>query len=185
MSVPETTALTLPTSVSVYSKASSHSVDFVFPLGRHLCPDERQDPSFAAHIFLASFVGVDRRMFTNKRERWRQQNVNIAFSELRQLLPTYPPEKKLSKVEILRNAIKYIQFLGKVLENMDKMEGHRDCVMSVMSVENGKSCDMTVREVNGRCSSACSLISDSGSACSSYQEEEEEQSISTTECSLA
>ncbi|CAM5117888.1 unnamed protein product [Natator depressus] len=55
---------------------------------------------------------VARRVFTNSRERWRQQNVNGAFAELRRLLPTHPPDKKLSKNEILRLAMKYIRFLG-------------------------------------------------------------------------
>ncbi|XP_075209713.1 LOW QUALITY PROTEIN: protein lyl-1 [Chanos chanos] len=58
-----------------------------------------------------------RRVFTNSRERWRQQNVNGAFSELRKLIPTHPPDKKLSKNEILRLAMKYINFLVKLLND--------------------------------------------------------------------
>lgn len=54
---------------------------------------------------------VARRVFTNSRERWRQQNVNGAFAELRKLIPTHPPDKKLSKNEILRLAMRYITFL--------------------------------------------------------------------------
>nr|CAG4644281.1 EOG090X0D01 [Lepidurus arcticus] len=57
-----------------------------------------------------------RKNFTNTRERWRQQNVSGAFAELRKLVPTHPPEKKLSKNEILRMAIKYIRLLSNVLE---------------------------------------------------------------------
>ncbi|XP_060774850.1 T-cell acute lymphocytic leukemia protein 1 homolog [Neoarius graeffei] len=73
-----------------------------------------------------------RRVFTNSRERWRQQNVNGAFSELRKLIPTHPPDKKLSKNEILRLAMKYINFLVKLLndqandsteEDKSKMKG--------------------------------------------------------------
>ncbi|XP_017492066.1 PREDICTED: uncharacterized protein LOC108380203, partial [Rhagoletis zephyria] len=60
--------------------------------------------------------GSHKRYFTNSRERWRQQNVNGAFNELRRLVPTYPPDKKLSKNEILRLAIKYIRLLSNVLE---------------------------------------------------------------------
>lgn len=60
-----------------------------------------------------------RRIFTNSRERWRQQNVNGAFAELRKLLPTHPPDKKLSKNEILRLAMKYINFLTKLLSDQD------------------------------------------------------------------
>ncbi|XP_038640514.1 T-cell acute lymphocytic leukemia protein 1-like [Scyliorhinus canicula] len=60
---------------------------------------------------------IVRRMFTNSRERWRQQNVNGAFSDLRRLIPTHPPDKKLSKNEILRLAMKYINFLVKLLND--------------------------------------------------------------------
>ncbi|XP_075433625.1 protein lyl-1 [Ascaphus truei] len=58
---------------------------------------------------------VARRVFTNSRERWRQQNVNGAFAELRKLIPTHPPDKKLSKNEILRLAMRYITFLVSLL----------------------------------------------------------------------
>ncbi|XP_070194253.1 probable serine/threonine-protein kinase tsuA [Littorina saxatilis] len=57
-----------------------------------------------------------RRVFTNSRERWRQQKVNTAFCQLRRLVPTHPPDKKLSKNEILRLAIKYINLLNTVLD---------------------------------------------------------------------
>ncbi|XP_078091172.1 uncharacterized protein LOC144507770 [Mustelus asterias] len=65
---------------------------------------------------------VVRRMFTNSRERWRQQNVNGAFSDLRKLIPTHPPDKKLSKNEILRLAMKYINFLVKLLGDQQEPE---------------------------------------------------------------
>ncbi|XP_013165868.1 PREDICTED: uncharacterized protein LOC106116538 [Papilio xuthus] len=57
-----------------------------------------------------------RKLFTNCRERWRQQNVSGAFAELRRLVPTHPPDKKLSKNEILRMAIRYIGLLCEVLD---------------------------------------------------------------------
>lgn len=60
--------------------------------------------------------GVVKKIFTNSRERWRQQNVSGAFAELRKLVPTHPPDKKLSKNEILRMAIRYIRLLTNVLE---------------------------------------------------------------------
>uniref|UniRef100_A0A1A9UFF5 BHLH domain-containing protein n=1 Tax=Glossina austeni TaxID=7395 RepID=A0A1A9UFF5_GLOAU len=61
-------------------------------------------------------MGTVRKVFTNTRERWRQQNVSSAFAELRKLVPTHPPDKKLSKNEILRSAIKYIKLLTGILE---------------------------------------------------------------------
>ncbi|CAH1992092.1 unnamed protein product [Acanthoscelides obtectus] len=50
------------------------------------------------------------------RERIRVEAFNVAFAELRKLLPTLPPDKKLSKIEILRLAICYIAYLNHVLE---------------------------------------------------------------------
>uniref|UniRef100_A0A182QGD5 BHLH domain-containing protein n=1 Tax=Anopheles farauti TaxID=69004 RepID=A0A182QGD5_9DIPT len=67
---------------------------------------------------------VVKKMFTNTRERWRQQNVSGAFAELRKLVPTHPPDKKLSKNEILRMAIRYIRLLSNVLEWQKKQEAN-------------------------------------------------------------
>ncbi|XP_063806639.1 helix-loop-helix protein 2 [Pseudophryne corroboree] len=50
------------------------------------------------------------------RERIRVEAFNVAFAELRGLLPTLPPDKKLSKIEILRLAICYISYLNHVLD---------------------------------------------------------------------
>ena len=55
-----------------------------------------------------------------KRERTRQDNVNMAFGKLRDILPTYPPDKKLSKCQILRLAIRYMTLLNNVLEELSK-----------------------------------------------------------------
>ncbi|KAJ0070268.1 hypothetical protein NL108_007599 [Boleophthalmus pectinirostris] len=50
------------------------------------------------------------------RERVRVLAFNVAFAELRKLLPILPPDKKLSKIEILRLAIRYISYLTHVLD---------------------------------------------------------------------
>ncbi|KAM3611244.1 uncharacterized protein V6R79_015456 [Siganus canaliculatus] len=68
---------------------------------------------------VALFSTMTRKVFTNTRERWRQHNVNTAFAELRKLIPTHPPEKKLSKNEILRLAMRYINFLVQLLESQN------------------------------------------------------------------
>jgi T-cell acute lymphocytic leukemia protein len=60
-------------------------------------------------------AGGSRKMFSNNRERFRQQNVSGAFADLRRLLPTHPLDKKLSKSEILKLAIKYIRLLQGIL----------------------------------------------------------------------
>ena len=54
------------------------------------------------------------RVIANARERDRTESVNYAFTVLRGLLPTDPPHRKLSKIEILRLATSYIQHLDNV-----------------------------------------------------------------------
>ncbi|KRY14846.1 Zinc finger protein ZPR1 [Trichinella patagoniensis] len=49
------------------------------------------------------------------RERSRVESFNRAFEQLRRLLPTLPPDKKLTKIEILRLAISYMTYLDCIL----------------------------------------------------------------------
>lgn len=44
------------------------------------------------------------------------QSINEAFEGLRTHIPTLPYEKRLSKVDTLKLAISYIQFLGEMLK---------------------------------------------------------------------
>ena len=55
----------------------------------------------------------------NERERMRVRNVNEGYARLRDHLPLEPTEKRLSKVETLRGAIKYIRLLQTVLRDTD------------------------------------------------------------------
>ena len=95
-----------------------------------------------------------RRNFTNSRERWRQHHVNLAFGELRKLLPTYPPDKKLSKHEILKLSMKYISFLSSVLKEMDSNEPEV-CSNYVLDDESSK-CS---RSPSSATSSDCGVLS--------------------------
>ena len=99
-------------------------------------------PPFSSAI--AGQPKIVRRIFTNSRERWRQQNVNGAFAELRKLIPTHPPDKKLSKNEILRLAMKYISFLSNLLEDQDggrnvgsTTDGETGLLVGVGALEGG------------------------------------------------
>ncbi|CAD5232151.1 unnamed protein product [Bursaphelenchus xylophilus] len=49
------------------------------------------------------------------RERIRVEAFNSAFLELRNLIPTLPQDKKLSKIEILKLSIAYIKYLNYLL----------------------------------------------------------------------
>ncbi|CAF4903924.1 unnamed protein product [Pieris macdunnoughi] len=62
---------------------------------------------------------VKQRCQANARERDRTQNVNMAFNALRLLIPTEPPDRKLSKIEVLRLAGSYITHLDNQLYTGD------------------------------------------------------------------
>lgn len=53
------------------------------------------------------------RVIANVRERKRTQSLNSAFTTLRQLIPSLPSDK-LSKIQTLKLASRYIQFLDEV-----------------------------------------------------------------------
>nr|VZH94985.1 unnamed protein product [Spirometra erinaceieuropaei] len=57
----------------------------------------------------------------------RLSNLNQAFCRLRALVPSHPPERRMSKQEILRQAINYIRVLETILWEMEQetMEGVR------------------------------------------------------------
>lgn len=58
---------------------------------------------------------TQQRQAANMRERRRMQSINDAFEGLRLQLPTLPYEKKISKVDTLKMAIGYINFLTDLL----------------------------------------------------------------------
>lgn len=55
------------------------------------------------------------RQVANQRERDRTHSVNSAFLQLRDLIPTEPLDRKLSKIETLRLAGSYINHLNSIL----------------------------------------------------------------------
>lgn len=64
-----------------------------------------------------------KRVAANSRERRRMHTVNSAFDQLRELVPTYPSNRKLSKIDTLRLACTYIQDLVSLLHNTQSIQG--------------------------------------------------------------
>ncbi|CAH2276854.1 neurogenin-1 [Pelobates cultripes] len=77
-----------------------------------------------------------RRVKANDRERNRMHNLNSALDELRSILPSFPDDTKLTKIETLRFAHNYIWALSETLrladQSKDKPSGElvQHCVMS-------------------------------------------------------
>jgi len=64
-----------------------------------------------------------KRVAANSRERKRMHTVNGAFDQLRELVPTYPSNRKLSKIDTLRLACSYITDLTSLLRNPAVVHG--------------------------------------------------------------
>lgn len=60
----------------------------------------------------------NQRVLANVRERQRTQSLNEAFAALRKIIPTLPSDK-LSKIQTLKLAARYIDFLYQVLHYAD------------------------------------------------------------------
>ncbi|XP_018575152.1 pancreas transcription factor 1 subunit alpha [Anoplophora glabripennis] len=72
---------------------------------------------------------IQQRQAANLRERKRMQSINDAFEGLRAHIPTLPYEKRLSKVDTLKLAIGYINFLSELVRtdknsNSEYFNGH-------------------------------------------------------------
>lgn len=78
------------------------------------------------------------RRAANVRERQRMYNLNEAFRVLRQSIPTFAYEKRLSRIETLRLTLAYISFLTAVLRGEDP---------DTVTVRGTHSCDVTGTEL--------------------------------------
>ncbi|XP_076348370.1 uncharacterized protein LOC143246008 [Tachypleus tridentatus] len=63
-----------------------------------------------------------RRLKANDRERNRMHNLNHALDRLRRVLPTFPDDTKLTKIETLRLAHNYIWALSESLKMLDSKD---------------------------------------------------------------
>lgn len=126
---------------SVYSDIDSNSCDF-FPHtddeesrtsspGSSLCaprspqPEQPQKKRRRSRRSDATVqvVKKNRRMKANDRERNRMHNLNDALDELRGVLPAFPDETKLTKIETLRFAHNYIWALSETIRIADLQAG--------------------------------------------------------------
>ena len=76
------------------------------------------------------------RVVANVRERKRMMSINSAFEELRLHIPTFPYERRLSKIDTLRLAIAYIGLLQAIL---DSGKGPKEFLVDIKSEEKHNS----------------------------------------------
>ncbi|XP_019579145.2 neurogenin-2 [Rhinolophus sinicus] len=95
-----------------------------------LGPECRRRPSRARAVprgtraaETAQRLQKSRRLKANNRERNRMHNLNAALDALRDVLPTFPEDAKLTKIETLRFAHNYIWALTETLRLADHCAG--------------------------------------------------------------
>ncbi|GIY85943.1 helix-loop-helix protein 13 [Caerostris extrusa] len=85
----------------------------------------------------------------NIRERKRMLSINSAFDELRCHVPTFPFEKRLSKIDTLRLAIAYIALLREILaSDYDPLTHIEKCLKGELKGEHAgqwNTSDLTAR----------------------------------------
>ncbi|KAI6235192.1 BHLH domain-containing protein [Aphelenchoides besseyi] len=77
------------------------------------------------------------RKAANVRERKRMCGINVAFIDLRSIIPTFPYEKRLSKIDTLNLAIAYIKMLEEILNT--ETDAHEFIQHTVNQVRIGRS----------------------------------------------
>lgn len=128
---------------SVYSDVDSSSCDFFLhtddedsrsspcpasPDSSPRSPEPEQQPKKrrrgrARSDATVQVVKKNRRLKANDRERNRMHNLNDALDTLRGVLPAFPDETKLTKIETLRFAHNYIWALSETIRIADLQAG--------------------------------------------------------------
>ncbi|XP_026186610.1 neurogenin-1 [Mastacembelus armatus] len=133
---------------SVYSDIDSNSCDFfphtddedsraslrsASPDSSPLCqprspvperqPEKKRRRGRARSEATVQVVKKNRRLKANDRERNRMHNLNDALDALRGVLPAFPDETKLTKIETLRFAHNYIWALSETIRIADLQAG--------------------------------------------------------------
>ena len=129
---------TQPPTYSAYTPSATHAMEYVhnmYHMQLHAAHDmvhpygseNLPNLPYGARTIITSdgkrkrrrIITHDQRKAANVRERRRMYHLNEAFDDLRQRVPTFAYEKKLSRIETLKLAVTYIQFMGEMLEDMD------------------------------------------------------------------
>ncbi|KAJ3587416.1 hypothetical protein NHX12_011013 [Muraenolepis orangiensis] len=115
-------------------------------------------------------VRKNRRVKANDRERNRMHNLNDALDTLRAVLPAFPDETKLTKIETLRVAHNYIWALSETIRIADLQAagGHGGKALPPPSLLNGDHMSLLMLPHLGRIADAPSPGSGDAAACSAW-----------------
>ncbi|XP_028316212.1 neurogenin-1 [Gouania willdenowi] len=161
---------------SSYSDIDSNSCDF-FPhtddeeTVRAPVPEQKKRRRGRARSeATVHVVKKTRRLKANDRERNRMHNLNDALDELRGVLPAFPDETKLTKIETLRFAHNYIWALSETIRIADLQRGGA----ALLLTPHSPACSWTS---SGSLSSSSPAYSPGGSSPGSPSEHEEHEPL--------
>lgn len=95
----------------------------------------------------------NRRVKANDRERHRMHKLNSALDTLRSVLPTFPDDAKLTKIETLRFAHNYIWALSETLRIADRVRQISNHVRDQENLTVPSSCLDLRYSASGTCAS--------------------------------
>ena len=126
--------------------------------GHHILPQDghaaypgmqHQDMSESGKRKRRRVISYEQRKAANVRERKRMCHLNDAFDVLRKRVPTFAYEKKLSRIETLKLAVTYIQYMAELLDDIeDKTD--KDSTMSSDTGDKAESSSACSRGLTER-----------------------------------
>ena len=96
---------------------------------------DNNNNEFINGLFDSNQLSPQMRLMANDRERQRTGSLNEAFDKLRQIVPTLPSDK-LSKIQTLKLATKYIHFLYSLLSS-------KNSTNELLNESSSSSCSST------------------------------------------
>jgi hypothetical protein len=101
----------------------------------------------------------NRRLKANDRERNRMHMLNKALEKLRKVLPTFPDDTKLTKIETLRFAHNYIWALSETVKMLDSRDNNNSLLTTPSTSPESSLTPMEVSLSSARYSSLSSPLS--------------------------
>lgn len=105
--------------------------------GSNAINEDSMSPSGSSNADGTGGTHKVQRFAANVRERRRMLSINSAFEHLRRHVPTFPYEKRLSKIDTLRLAIAYISLLQELLNtDLDPITYIESCLTGELNNNN-------------------------------------------------
>lgn len=125
---------------------STSGVSTTTTIGKQGKPRNNRSRARAKSPTLVLKLKKNRRMKANDRERNRMHSLNEALERLRLVLPIFPDDNKLTKIETLRFAKNYIWTLSETLRLVDSKADTTECPTIISATCDAKTAEVRIKE---------------------------------------